>query len=70
MLRKKVISSHIASIGYEGLSSILEIEFLDSSIYRYFGVPISIYEGIMVAISPGKYLERNIKDQYRYTKIL
>ena len=69
MNRVSVESSNIASIGYDEASRTLEVEFLDGSVYRYSGVPLAKYNGLMDADSHGKYLNANIKGSYRYTKV-
>lgn len=70
MDRKYVSSSNIASIGYDSMSQILEIEFLNGSIYQYYDVPEALYEGLMAADSHGKYLNEFIKrGGYSYTKV-
>lgn len=70
MERQYVSSSNIASIGYDPENMILEIEFLNGSVYQYYDVPQSIYEGLMAADSHGKYLSTYIKKGgYRYAQV-
>lgn len=70
MDRKYVLSSDIASIGYNSMSHILEVEFLNGSIYRYYNVPEALYEGLMAADSHGKYLNEYIKrGGYSYARV-
>lgn len=69
MKRTTVQSSNIASIGYDLKSRTLEIEFLDGSVYQYFDVPETLFNGIMKADSHGKYLNEYIKGHYRYSRI-
>ena len=70
MQRKYVTSSNIASIGYDAEQMILEVEFNYGSIYQYFDVPESVYEGLMTADSHGKYLDAYVKKAgYRYEKL-
>lgn len=69
MQRKPVSSSNIASIGYDADSNTLEIQFKNGGIYRYYGVPQTVYAGLMAASSHGSYLAQNIKDRYRYEKV-
>jgi len=69
MIRQRVSSSNIASIGYDSSTFILEIEFNSGSIYQYSNVPISIYNALMTASSHGTYFSRFIKDVFRYRKI-
>ena len=49
--------------------SILEIEFNDGSVYQYFDVPVTEYEGLMNASSHRTYLHTNIKGRYSYSKL-
>ena len=69
MDRTSVRSSNIHSIGYDPESSTLEVEFNTGSIYQYSNLPESEYEGLMNAVSKGRYLNRNIKGSYQATKI-
>ena len=66
--RNSVQSSSIASVGYA--EGILEVEFLNGSVYRYHNVPMETYVGLMNDDSHGSYLNSNVKIQgYRYEKI-
>ena len=68
MRRNPIESSNLASIGYE--AGILECEFHDGSVYRYYGVPMEIYVGLMQADSAGGYLHSQVITKgYRYEKI-
>ena len=67
--RQPVRSSNVASLGYDEASSILEVEFNDGAVYRYFGVPSSEYSALLGARSIGRYLNTNIKRRYRYRKV-
>ena len=69
MQRQPVSSSNIASIGYDPASEVLEIEFLNNSIYQYFNVPSSIFGQLMAASSHGTYLSANIKGRYQYVRL-
>jgi hypothetical protein len=67
MHRIPVSSSNLASVGYDEGSQILEIEFIDGSVYQYFNVPVRVFDGFMSAASHGKYFHRNIRQAgYRY----
>lgn len=69
MNRTPVISSHVASVGYDPSTMTLEVEFLSGRVYQYFDVPESLYQGLMSASSVGKFLNQNIKGFYRYTPL-
>lgn len=69
MNRQPVSSSNIASIGYDSQSQTLEIEFHSGSVYQYYSVPQSLYQGLMEASSHGSYFHQNIKGRYGDTKV-
>lgn len=70
MNRVHVVSSNLASVGYDPETNLLEIEFLSGSIYRYYNVPESKYHGLMSAPSKGQYFDDYIKKGgYRYTRV-
>lgn len=69
MQRQPVSSSNIASIGYDQATQILEVEFLNSTVYQYFNVPLPVYEALMAAGSHGTYLNAYIKGHYQYQKV-
>jgi hypothetical protein len=69
MNRISVNSSDLSSVGYDANSNTLEIEFHNGGVYQYYGVPESIYEGLMSADSHGQYFHQYIKDVYSYQKI-
>jgi len=70
MERKYVSSTNIASIGYDAVNQVLEIEFNTGDVYQYLDVPECLYDGLMSADSHGKYLNEYIKKGgYRYYKV-
>lgn len=64
MRRVPVSSSVLASVGYDGDTALLEIEFTSGDVYRYFAVPPSVHRALLDAASPGAYFNRNISDRY------
>ncbi len=69
MQRQSVQSSNLNSLGYDAISQTLEIAFNSGGIYQYYGVPLSVYQGLMAATSHGQYFHAYIKDVYRYVKV-
>ena len=59
--RSAVSSSCLRSIGYDWAARILEVEFLDARVYRYFSVPPACYAGLMKAASHGRYYAEHVK---------
>lgn len=70
MQRTPVSSSNIASIGYDPASKTLEVGFLNGTVYQYYNVPQSVYNGLMSAGSHGGYLDAYVKKAgYTYRQI-
>lgn len=67
MVMIPVDSSNLASVGYE--NGTLHIRFHRGGLYAYYNVPESIYNGLMMADSHGKYFHAYIRGRYGDTKI-
>ena len=63
--REPVQSTAIARVGYSKRRHILEIEFVNGAVYRYFDVPLSVYHDLMSAESKARFYDSNIKKHYR-----
>lgn len=70
MQRTPVSSSNIKEIGYDDISSTLEVEFISGAVYQYFGVPQILHSRLMQASSKGQFLNDNIKYSYRYQRTI
>jgi len=68
-MRFPVLSSKLKSVGYDGLTGVLEIEFLSGGIYEYHAVPREIFSGLMGAGSKGRYFHAKVMDRYRCVKV-
>lgn len=69
MKRRPVTSSNLASVGYDDAAQTLEVEFLNGSIYQYFGVPSAEHSALLGAESVGSYFSRNIRNNYQYARL-
>jgi hypothetical protein len=69
MERIPVQSSTLKSVKYDPKTLALEIEFLNGNIYQYFDVPQAVHDELMRTESHGKFLNSQIKGQYRYAKL-
>jgi len=63
--QQPVQSTAIARVGYSKRRHILEIEFVNGAVYRYFEVPLSVYHDLMSAESKARFYDSNIKKHYR-----
>ncbi len=64
-----VNSTLLASVTYDVGQSILQLEFCDGAIYRYFAVPAAIHNGLLAADSKGTYFNREIRNCFRYVRL-
>ena len=69
MFREPVASSSIASMGYDPGRSVLEVEFHSGAVYRYYSVPRDVFSGLRQASSKGAFLNRRIRDRFRYARV-
>jgi KTSC domain len=58
-----VNSSAISAVGYDG--STLTVEFNNGRTYDHPGVPYSVYEQLMQALSKGAFYNSYIRGRYR-----
>ena len=63
--RQSVQSTAIAKVGYSKRHHILEIEFVNGAIYRYFDIPLSVHRDLMSAESKARFYDSKIRNQYR-----
>ena len=57
-------SSVLASVGYDARTNVLELGFRAGGVYRYFGVPLRVFDELMAAPSLGRYFQAHIRDRY------
>ncbi len=63
-----VDSSNIESIGYDDSAQELHVQFLNGGLYIYHGVPSDVFDGMLNASSKGSFLNRSVKEIYKFTK--
>jgi hypothetical protein len=64
-----VESTTLATVAYDVALGVLQLEFRSRTIYRYFGVPVDVHEGLLDATSKGNYFNRVIRGRFPYTLI-
>jgi hypothetical protein len=64
MQRQSVKSSNLASVGYDALTSTLEVEFHGGHVYRFRGVPEHAHKALVQAKSIGRAFAQNIRPVY------
>lgn len=69
MDREPVSSSSLASVGYDPVSEILEIEFNNGRVYEYYNFPKFMYERMIEAPSIGSFFNTEIKNAYSCSQV-
>lgn len=64
-----VDSSWIGSVTYAS-DATLTVRFRRGTVYRYFTVPRSIFEGFLTAPSKGAYFTRRIRNIFPHTQVV
>lgn len=65
-----VVSTTLAGVAYDHAGNILQLEFRSGAVYRYFGVPAGVHEGLLRASSKGRYFNREIRERFRHIHIV
>jgi hypothetical protein len=61
-------SSVLKAVAY-ATDEALELEFRTGAVYRYFGVPCTVFENLITATSKGSYFNNNIRGSYRHQRV-
>lgn len=64
-----VQSSNLRAVRYTALDEILDIQFRSGAVYRYLGVPPSVFTSLRNATSKGRYFYHNIRNRYRTIRL-
>jgi len=67
--RERVDSSSVRSVGYDGRSHTLEVEFVNGGVYDYLDVPATEADRLRASESLGRYLNQRIKPRYRVRRV-
>ena len=69
MVREPLRSKGVKSAGYDPQTRELEIEFATGRVYRYSGVPVSLYDWLMRTRNKGSFVSRMISPVYAYREV-
>jgi hypothetical protein len=69
MKRVSVDSAVMCSVGYDAASELLEVEFRNGSVYRYFDVPRDHYDAFLAATSKGKFFNAHVRPAFHFTRV-
>ena len=57
-----IVSKVLRTVAFDAPLRVLEVQYRTGSIYRFFNVPESVYAGLCASDSPGRYLQRWLKE--------
>jgi curved DNA-binding protein CbpA len=69
ILRTGVKSSNIISVGYDKNLKVLQVEFLNGSIYQYYEVPEQVFTDLLKTASKGKFFNSQISLHFRHENV-
>lgn len=69
MEKVPVRSKGIDWVAYDAEAQTLDVHFSSSGTYRYFDVPATVYDWLLRAASKGQFVNRLVKDRYRYERL-
>ena len=61
-----VASSSLATVDYDDQRGILQVEFLDRTLYQYIAVPRQTYEDLCRAESKGAHFNQHIRNRFAW----
>jgi len=60
---RKLHSTWLEAVAYEPLTQILTVRYQNGKEYRYFDVPRRVYDGLIIAESPGAFFNEWVRDR-------
>jgi hypothetical protein len=68
MFSTAIESTVLASITYDEPNQLLLVQFRGGAIYCYFGVPLTVHQGLLAAPSKGAYFNRFVRAQFPFAR--
>lgn len=69
MNRYAVESTTLDCISYAAERSMLEVQFQDGALYRFFAVPATCFQELLRSESKGRYFNANIRNRFRFQRV-
>jgi KTSC domain len=64
-----LLSSSLASAGYQTEAQVLEVKFQNGTTYRYFDVPSDVFASLLAAESKGRYFNAHVRGHFDYRRL-
>jgi len=68
MYRVSVESATLSTISYDSRKRLLELEFANAMIYRYFDVPADVHAKLLAAPSKGRFFNLCIRGRFAFRR--
>jgi hypothetical protein len=62
-----VQSTTLATVAYDDVRELLQLEFRSRATYQYFGVPVAVHAALLRAPSAGRFFNRVIRGRFPYS---
>lgn len=63
-----VDASQLVSVGYDNETESMYIEFKQGLVYKYFEVPVNVFNNLKNSSSPGRFFMSSVRQYYDYSK--
>jgi hypothetical protein len=70
MKKVNVVSENLKAVGYEPGEEWLVVDFRNGRSYRYLNVPQKTFDGLLAASSKGTYFNQQIKDRFKFVRLI
>jgi KTSC domain len=64
-----VLSTTLASVGYDETRQVLQLEFRSRALYQYRSVPRAVHQALLGAPSKGRYFNQAIRGKFPFGRI-
>jgi hypothetical protein len=64
-----VESTTLGTVAYDADRKLLQLGFLDQTVYRYFDVPVDVHQNLLRASSKGAYFNRFIRGRFAHARV-
>lgn len=65
-----VTSTTLATVAYDDAGRVLQLDFRSGAVYRYFGVPAAVHDGLLRTSSKGRYFNEEIRERFRHVRVV
>jgi hypothetical protein len=64
-----VESTTLATVAYDELQQLLQLEFCSGAIYLYWDVPAIVHQNLLSSSSKGRYFQQAIRGHFSYQRV-